>query len=94
MSIAEEPGAGDGSSPPQGDVTIYYAKTHLSRLLREVATGAEYVISRGDTPVARLVPYSTESPQRVFGVLRERLIVPDAFLDPLPAAELEAWGSD
>lgn len=94
MSEAHEPEASGELPPPAGDVTIYYAKTHLSRLLREVATGAEYVISRGDTPVARLVPYHTEAPQRIFGVLRERLVVPDAFLEPLPAAELDAWGSD
>jgi prevent-host-death family protein len=94
MSDPEAPHEGDPSSLSPGDVTIYYAKTHLSRLLREVATGAEYVISRGDTPVARLVPYSPETPQRVFGVLRDRLVVPDAFLEALPAAELDAWGSD
>jgi len=94
MSESETPHEGDASSLPPEDVTIYYAKTHLSRLLREVATGAEYVISRGDTPVARLVPYSTTAPQRVFGVLRERLVVPEAFLDPMPTAELDAWGGD
>jgi len=94
MSHARGPESHDELPPPEGDVTIYYAKTHLSRLLREVATGAEYVISRGDTPVARLVPYRTEVPQRTFGVLRERLVVPDAFLEPLPSAELDAWGSD
>ncbi len=79
-----------GSSDAE-EVTVHYAKTHLSRLLREVATGTEYVISRGDTPVARLVPYGAEAPQREFGVLRDRLVVPEAFLEPLPADELDAW---
>jgi antitoxin (DNA-binding transcriptional repressor) of toxin-antitoxin stability system len=92
MSQSPSPELPHELPPPEGDVTIYYAKTHLSRLLREVATGAAYVISRGDTPVARLVPYHRALPQRTFGALRERLVVPDAFLEPLPAAELDAWG--
>jgi antitoxin (DNA-binding transcriptional repressor) of toxin-antitoxin stability system len=57
-----------------------------------VATGTEYVISRGDTPVARLIPYGAEVPARVFGVLRDRLVVPETFLEPLPSDELDAWG--
>jgi prevent-host-death family protein len=92
--MSEEPATPDSPAgpPPDEPVTVHYAKTHLSRLLREVATGAEYVISRGDTPIARLVPYGAEAPQRVFGVLRGQLSVPDAFLEPLPPEELEAWG--
>ena len=39
-------------------VTIHEAKTHLSRILREVELGETVVVSRGTTPVARLVPYS------------------------------------
>jgi prevent-host-death family protein len=74
-----------------GAVTVHYAKTHLSRLLREVAAGAEYVISRGDTPVARLVPIAASSSAREFGALRDSLHVPSAFIEPLEASELDAW---
>ena len=38
--------------------TTHQAKTHLSRLLDEAATGGEVVIAKGKRPVARLVPYA------------------------------------
>jgi prevent-host-death family protein len=37
-------------------VGAYEAKTHLSRLLDEVAAGETIVITRHGTPVAQLVP--------------------------------------
>ena len=37
--------------------TTHQAKTHLSRLLDEAASGGEVVIAKGKKPVARLVPY-------------------------------------
>ncbi len=41
-------------------VGAYEAKTHLPRLLEEVATtGKTYVITRHGVPVARLVPIRT-----------------------------------
>lgn len=35
-------------------VKIGEAKTHLSRLLAQVETGEDVIISRGDQPIARL----------------------------------------
>lgn len=35
-------------------VTVQEAKTHLSKLLREVEAGEEIEIRRGDTPIALL----------------------------------------
>ena len=40
--------------------TTHQAKTHLSRLLDETATGGLVVIAKGKRPVARLVPYSSK----------------------------------
>lgn len=37
------------------EVTVQEAKTHLSRLLRQVEAGEEVVIRRGREPVAMLV---------------------------------------
>jgi prevent-host-death family protein len=37
-------------------VKVAEAKAHLSELLARVERGEEFVIARGDTPVARLMP--------------------------------------
>ena len=38
------------------EVGVHEAKTHLSRLLTQVAAGEDVVITRSGRPVARLVP--------------------------------------
>ena len=48
-------------------VTMHEAKTHFSRLIREVLAGEEIVVARGKTPLIRLVPFATERPLRRFG---------------------------
>lgn len=64
-------------------VNIHEAKTHLSRLLRQVAAGEEVVIARSGRPVARLVPIERERP-RALGTDRGLFCVPDDFDAPLP----------
>ena len=48
-------------------VNIHEAKTHLSRLLEEVAGGAEVIIAKAGKPVARLSPFQPAKPQRRLG---------------------------
>ncbi len=72
--------------------TIHAAKTHLSRLIERANRGEEIVIARGSRPVARLVPIDSEDRGRRFGAMRGRAGVTPAFFEPLPAAELDAWG--
>jgi prevent-host-death family protein len=72
-------------------VTIHVAKTHLSRLIEEACAGEEIVIARGSEPVVRLVPVQAPAPARVFGSMRGRARVDDAFFEPLPADELALW---
>lgn len=72
-------------------VTIHAAKTTLSRLIERAHKGEEIVIARGDAPVARLVPIVGRVPERRPGTLRGVVKVTDAFFEPLPAAELDAW---
>jgi prevent-host-death family protein len=72
-------------------VTIHAAKTHLSRLIDEACAGEEVIIARGSEPVVRLVPVQSPAPARVFGSMRGRAQVDDAFFEPLPADELAAW---
>lgn len=46
------------------NVTIHEAKTHLSRLIQEAVKGEEVIISRGKQPVAKIVPFEVEFPER------------------------------
>jgi prevent-host-death family protein len=69
-------------------VNVHQAKTHLSRLLERVAAGEEVVIARAGHPVARLVPINAADPRKP-GLAKGR--VTDAFFEPLPADELDAW---
>ena len=62
-------------------VNIHQAKTHLSRLLVQVAEGDEVVIAKNGVPVARLVPMADprdRTPGRFRGQIHgvESLIAP------------------
>ncbi len=70
-------------------VNVHEAKTHLSRLLEQVHAGQEIVIAKAGKPYARLVPLEVQQPVRLPGRLQGRLT--DAFFEPLPDAELDAW---
>lgn len=63
-------------------VNIHEAKTHLSRLLEQVAAGERVVISKAGTPVADLVPHHAATV--TFGGLKgEIAYADDAFeIDP------------
>lgn len=63
-------------------VGVHQAKTHLSRLLDDVAAGEEVLITRRGVPAARLVALR-EQTLRAFGVDRGSLVVPEDFDAPL-----------
>ncbi len=65
------------------EVTIHQAKTHLSRLVRQVEEGEEIVIRRGRTRVAKLVGYRPAPVRRRPGRLRGKIALADDF-DTLP----------
>ena len=71
-------------------VGVHEAKTHLSRLLDDVASGEEVVITRRGEPAARLVALSRGA-HRDFGIDRGRLVVPEDFDAPLDAEVLDAF---
>jgi prevent-host-death family protein len=64
-------------------VGVHEAKTHLSRLLDDVAAGEEVVITRRGKEVATLVSKAGR-PKRELGVDRGRFLVPEDFDAPLP----------
>ena len=51
-------------------VTIHEAKTHLSRLIREVLAGEDVVIAKGKNPLVRLVALPEISKTRELGKAR------------------------
>jgi prevent-host-death family protein len=72
-------------------VNVQEAKTHLSRLLAQVAAGEEIVLARAGTPVARLVPFA--SGERAPGRGKGRIAIGEDFDAPLPADVAEALGA-
>jgi prevent-host-death family protein len=58
-----------------GKINIHQAKTHLSRLIEDVASGNEVLIAKGGRPMARLVP-----------LLKGRLRIADEFDRSLESA--------
>lgn len=65
-------------------INIHEAKTHLSRLVEEVASGEEIIIAKAGKPIARLVPLDNAPKKRRLGLLKGQLNVPDDFDAPLP----------
>lgn len=64
-------------------VTVHEARTHLERLIEEVAEGAEIVISKNGVARAKLIPVRA-SRKLEFGVMKGKLRYPDNFNASLP----------
>ncbi|HEV8054390.1 MAG: type II toxin-antitoxin system Phd/YefM family antitoxin [Chloroflexi bacterium] len=71
-------------------VSVFEAKTHLSRLLQRVSAGEEIVISRRNRPIARLVPI-VGRPVFTPGQFAGRIALSDDFDEPLPDDLLDAF---
>jgi prevent-host-death family protein len=71
-------------------IGVHEAKTHLSRLLDDVAAGEEVLITRRGEPAARLVALHTRIP-RAFGIDRGRLVIRDDFDAPLDDDVLDTF---
>jgi prevent-host-death family protein len=65
-------------------INIHDAKTHLSRIVDDVAAGAEVIIAKAGKPMARLVPLEPKVRAKKLGLLKGRIEVPDDFNAPLP----------
>jgi prevent-host-death family protein len=60
-------------------INIHQAKTHLSRLLEDVASGNEILIAKGGRPMARLVPLGRDDTPRRAGLLKGKVRIADDF---------------
>ena len=73
-------------------INIHEAKTHLSKYLARVAAGETIVVCNRNVPVAEIRPVPAHRTRpRPVGLARGTFIVPRAFFEPLPDAELDAW---
>ena len=71
-------------------LNLYEAKTHLSRLVDDAASGAEIVIAKAGVPKARLVGLPARKRRRPGGAKGRIWIAPD-FDAPLPPEILRAF---
>ncbi len=54
---------------PPTTANIHEAKTHLSKLLKQVEQGGEVIIAKSGKPFARIIPYQPATIQRQPGGL-------------------------
>ena len=72
-------------------INIHEAKTHLSRIVEEVADGSEVIIAKAGKPIARLVPLEHTPAAKHLGLLKGKFRVPRNFNAPLPAEVLKSF---
>ncbi len=78
-------------------VNLYEAKTSLSALVEEAASGQEIVIAKNGKALARLMPLAKEAAKREpkFGTWKHLgWKLPDDFDDPDPELEALFYGDD
>jgi antitoxin (DNA-binding transcriptional repressor) of toxin-antitoxin stability system len=76
-------------------ITTHEAKTHLSRYLAEVEMGKEFIIARGKSAVAMLVPMKKpkQKPRPKVGDIKGAPFeFPLSAFAPLTDEELKEWG--
>ena len=70
-------------------INVHDAKTQFSKLLEQAHAGQEIILAKAGKPYARMMPLAPAAPKRRRG--RVKGIIDDAFFEPLPDAELNAW---
>ncbi len=72
-------------------VNIYEAKTRLSQLVDQAASGEDVVVSRNGKPLVRITRLVEPKRRIKFGLLKGKLTVPADFDAPLPDEVLAAF---
>lgn len=74
-------------------VNIYEAKTHLSSLVDQAASGNDVILARNGKPQARITSLAPSKPGIRIGLLKGRFNVPASFDDPDPEIEELFYGN-
>jgi prevent-host-death family protein len=71
-------------------INIHEAKTHLSRLVEQVAAGEPFIIAKAGKPVAKVVPLDAPAKTKIrrLGFMEGQGAVPDDF-DDIAREEIE-----
>jgi prevent-host-death family protein len=69
-------------------VNIYEAKTQLSALVDQAATGTDVILARNGRPQARITSLLPAKGKVQYGLLKGKLVIPDDF--DAPDADIEA----
>jgi prevent-host-death family protein len=64
-------------------VSVYDAKTHISRLMDEAMEGEEVIITRSGRPMVKLTPVVFSPAQRKLGTAKGEIRLSDDFDSPL-----------
>jgi prevent-host-death family protein len=75
-------------------VNIHQAKTHLSRLLKDVEAGEEVMIQRNGKPIAQLVPIREAKLPRQPGMWAGQVEIKPEFNVPMSDEELASFYGD
>lgn len=75
-------------------INTHEAKTHLSKLLEQVARGEEIIIAKAGKPIARLVGYRAPNHERQGGQWKGLVRLSEDFDAPLPDEIGDAFGID
>lgn len=72
-------------------LNIHEAKTHLSRIVEEVAAGKEVIIAKAGKPMARLSPITPSVKKKKLGLLKGKIKIAGDFNAPLPDEVLASF---
>jgi antitoxin (DNA-binding transcriptional repressor) of toxin-antitoxin stability system len=70
--------------PKSESINVYEAKTHLSKLCGQAASGRDVIVARHGVPWVRITALGPAGQGVRFGVMKGEIQIPDDFDAPLP----------
>ena len=71
-------------------INIHEAKTNLSNLVEQALSGKQIIIAKRNIPLVELKPLRGK---RILGQAKGKIILTDAFFEPLPDDILKAFNN-